>query len=119
LLTWTIRFVSRCSVIAGRVFAEFSASEHIMGCRTLTPILRCSDCGSQLIELRGPVTDYAVVRCAGCGAAASRWAEFLSELGARVERLQQQPPRRCVRYRARMRADPAPAWRVILTTALS
>ena len=88
-----------------------------MSSRTLTPILRCSDCGSPLIELRGPVTDYALVRCAECGGGASRWVEFLSDLEARIDRLEQERPTRCVRYRARKRADPASAWRVILTTA--
>jgi len=57
-----------------------------MSFRTPNAVLRCSDCGSQLIELRGPVTPQALVRCANCGAAASRWVEFLSDLGARIER---------------------------------
>ena len=65
-----------------------------MNCRTLTPILRCAGCGSQLIELRGPVTDHALVRCATCGAGSNRWVQFLSELGARVERQEHEMRRR-------------------------
>ena len=65
-----------------------------MALRTLTPVLRCADCGSQLIELRGPVTDHAVVRCALCGAGARRWVQFLSDLGSRVERQEHEMRRR-------------------------
>jgi predicted nucleic acid-binding Zn ribbon protein len=65
-----------------------------MNCRTLSPILRCSDCGSQMIELRGPVSDQALVRCGRCGAEASRWADFLSDLGVRVARQESERRRR-------------------------
>ncbi len=65
-----------------------------MYCRTLTPILRCADCGSHLIELRGPVTEHALVRCAKCGARTTHWLQFLSDLGARVERQENELRRR-------------------------
>ena len=87
-----------------------------MNCHT--PILLCPDCGSHLIEVRGPVVDYAVVRCADCGAGASRFVEFLSDIRVRIERYQQERPRRRLRYRARKLADPASAWHLILSTPL-
>ena len=65
-----------------------------MSFRTLPPVLRCADCGSQLMELRGPVTNHAVVRCAHCGAGARQWIQFLSDLGARVERQEYEIRRR-------------------------
>ena len=88
-----------------------------MNSQRLTPILRCSDCGSHLIELREPVTDHALVRCAKCDAGASRWVEFLSDLEARIER-QRQERRRRLRYRARKLGDVAGAWHLILSIPL-
>jgi hypothetical protein len=40
-------------------------------------ILRCTVCGSGAVELRGPVGDDNVVRCAACGAEVGYWPEFL------------------------------------------
>jgi len=73
---------------------EESASNARMSLRSHTSILRCSDCGSSLVELRGPVTDRSVVRCADCGADAGRWPIFLSELESRIERREQEQRRR-------------------------
>jgi hypothetical protein len=65
-----------------------------MSLRTHTAILRCADCDSPLVELRGPVTDHSVVRCAECGAEAGRWPTFLSELEARIVKREQEQRRR-------------------------
>ena len=73
---------------------EESASNPRMSHRSHTSILRCADCGSSLIELRGPVTDRSVVRCAECGAEAGRWPTFLSELESRIEKREQEQRRR-------------------------
>ena len=89
-----------------------------MNCRTLTPILYCSNCGSHLIELCGPIAVSAVVRCGDCGGGAGRFVEFLSDIRVRIERLKQEQPRRRLRYRARKHADPASAWQLILSTPL-
>lgn len=82
---------------------------------TLTPILSCSDCGSHLMELRGPLTDDALVGCPTCGSTTLRWAEFLSELGNRVERQQHELQGQRLRYYARKRAGPKSAWHLILS----
>ena len=89
-----------------------------MNSQRLTPILRCSDCGSHLIELREPVTDHALVRCAKCGGGASRWVEFLCDLEARIERQRQERRRRRLQYRARKLSDAAAAWQLILSIPL-
>lgn len=89
-----------------------------MNRETFTPILRCSTCGSHLIELREPVTDHALVRCAKCGAGASPWVEFLSDLEARIERQQHERRSRRLRYRARNLGDVGSAWRLILSIPL-
>jgi DNA-directed RNA polymerase subunit RPC12/RpoP len=65
-----------------------------MHLRPHTPILRCEDCGSSLVELRGPVTDNSLVRCAECGAEAGRWPAFLSDLETRIEKREQEHRRR-------------------------
>ena len=62
--------------------------------RPHTEILRCEDCGSSLVEVHGPVTDHAVVRCAECGAEAGRWPTFLAELETRIERREREERRR-------------------------
>jgi len=85
---------------------------------TLTPILRCSECGARHMELRGPVTDDTVVRCAECGGGAGPWAEFLADLDARIKRQNQERRGRRLRYRARKHADPAPSWHLILSIPL-
>lgn len=85
---------------------------------TLTPILRCSDCGSQLVELRGPVTKDADVACAKCGAATGRWVDFLSRLEERVGQQQEELSGGRLRYRARKRAEPTGAWHIILSMPL-
>jgi hypothetical protein len=82
---------------------------------TLTPILSCSDCGSHLMELRGPLTDDALVGCPTCGSRTVRWAEFLSDLGNRIERQQHELQGRRLRYYARKRAGPKSAWHLILS----
>jgi uncharacterized Zn finger protein len=61
---------------------------------TPSPVLRCTDCGSRAIELVGPVKDHAVVRCAKCGADTACWADFLSTLGARMEKQEYERRRR-------------------------
>jgi hypothetical protein len=83
-----------------------------------TAIPRCSDCGSRLVQLRGRVTDEAVVRCANCGGGASPWAEFLSDLKRRIECHGHERRERPVRYRARKHSNPAPGWDVILSIPL-
>lgn len=62
--------------------------------REQRPILSCADCGSHLIEVRGPVTDRALVRCARCGAGATHWAHFISDLGSRIDRQEHERKRR-------------------------
>jgi hypothetical protein len=85
---------------------------------TFTAILGCSDCGSRLVELCGPVTDDAVVRCANCGGRASPWAEFISDLQGRIKYRGHERRGRRVRYHARKHADPAPGWHLILSIPL-
>ena len=82
---------------------------------TLTPILRCFDCGSHLVELRGAVTKDADVACAKCGAATGRWVEFLARLEEQVARQQQELRGGRLRYHARKRAEPRRAWHLILS----
>ena len=89
-----------------------------MKSETLTAVLRCPDCGARHIELRGPVTGEAVVRCANCGGGASPWAEFLEDLTGRITCERRERPGRRVRYRARMHANPTPGWRLILSISL-
>jgi hypothetical protein len=83
-----------------------------------TAIPRCSDCGSRLVQLRGRVTDEAVVRCANCGGGASPWAEFLSDLKRRIECHGHERRERPVRYRARKHSNPAAGWHLILCIPL-
>jgi hypothetical protein len=85
---------------------------------TFTAILRCSDCGSRLVELRGPVADDAAVQCANCGGRVSPWAEFLSDLKARITCQGHERRGRRVRYRAKKHANPAPGWHLILSIPL-
>ena len=86
---------------------------------SFTAILRCSDCGSRLVELCGPVTDDAVVRCANCGGGASPWAEFLSNLKRQIKSRAHEQRRRRVRYLARKHVNPAPSWHLILSIPLN
>ena len=82
------------------------------------PIVRCPDCGSRRVELRGPVRDDAAVRCANCGGEASPWAEFLSDVRGRIKSQGQEHRRQRVRYRARKHSNPAPGGDVILSIPL-
>ena len=59
-------------------------STAFMHTRNSKPVLRCTNCNSQKIEIYDPLTDCAAVYCAECGTETGTVRELVSEIEARI-----------------------------------